>query len=483
MNVLSGKFEQRLFLVFLLLLIWLPLPLGSDRPWAAAIFVVWAGILALAYLIGLRRGSVQPGLAFGRAWVALWLLAAWLAWLMLQWLPMAPSLRHWLSPHGLAIQGLASEAVWAPLSLDPFATFRYWLNNLGYTILFALTLLLVNSKLRLVMLGYALVLSGLFQAFYGGVMALSGIEYGFFVKKTAYLANATGTFVNRNHLAGYLEMVLAVGIGLLLATQYPKERALNWRQHLRNLISLVFSQKLPLRLALAIMVIALVLTRSRMGNTAFFASMLVAGLFALAAYRRQAGSFAEMFKRSDTRSAVILIASLVAIDLFIVGAWFGVEQVAERIASSSLSHDADRVDVSRDTLALIADYPIAGTGGGSFHLAYMPYRSQDIAAYYDHAHQDYLEIAADTGLVGASFFGLLVLASLLAALKAMWRRRDELMRGVAFASIMATAALLIHSTVDFNLQIPANAATFMVTLALGWIALHLDRQERGAHGR
>lgn len=483
MNPPAGKFEQRLFAAYLLLLIWLPLPLGSNRPWAAAIFVGWAGLLCLAYLAGLRRGAVQSGVTFNQARVAWWLLAGWLAWLTLQWLPMPPGLRQWLSPQGFAIQGLAGNAGWTPLSLDPFATFRYWLNNLGYAALFALTLLLVNSKLRLVMLAYALVFSGLLQAFYGGIMTLSGMEYGFFVPKEFYRGTATGTFVNRNHLAGYLEMTLAVGIGLLLATQYRKEQALGWRQHLRNLLNLVFSQKLPLRLALAIMVIALVLTRSRMGNTAFFASMLIAGLIVLVAYRHQTGSFATMFRRDDTRSAVILIASLVVIDLFIVGAWFGVEQVAQRIADSSLSHDADRIDVSRDTLALIADYPLTGTGGGSFHLAFMPYRSQAIAAYYDHAHQDYLEIMADTGLIGASLFGLFVLASLLAALKALHRRRDDLMRGMAFASIMAIVALAIHGTVDFNLQIPANAATFMVILALGWIALHLDRQEERAHGR
>jgi FtsH-binding integral membrane protein len=70
----------------------------------------------------------------------------------------------------------------------------------------------------------------------------------------------------------------------------------------------------------------------------------------------------------------------------------------------------------------------------------------------------------------------MVLMSLAAALTALKRRHDPLMRGMAFASIMGIIALLIHSTVDFNLQIPANAATFMVILALGWIALSLDRK-------
>jgi hypothetical protein len=66
---------------------------------------------------------------------------------------------------------------------------------------------------------------------------------------------------------------------------------------------------------------------------------------------------------------------------------------------------------------------------------------------------------------------------LAAALQAQWQRRDPLMRGMSFACIMGVTSILIHSWVDFNLQIPANAALFMVLLALGWISLYLDRRE------
>lgn len=71
--------------------------------------------------------------------------------------------------------------------------------------------------------------------------------------------------------------------------------------------------------------------------------------------------------------------------------------------------------------------------------------------------------------------GLLVVMTLGVALAAQWQRRDPLLRGMSFACIMGVAAILIHSSVDFNLQIPANAVFFMVLLALGWISLHLDR--------
>ena len=79
--------------------------------------------------------------------------------------------------------------------------------------------------------------------------------------------------------------------------------------------------------------------------------------------------------------------------------------------------------------------------------------------------------------MGLGVLGLLVTLTLGVALMAQWKRRDPLMRGMSFACIMGVTAILIHSWVDFNLQIPANAVLFMVLLALGWISLYLDRHE------
>lgn len=475
-------FEQKLFYALLALLLWLPLPFASNQVWAEAIFELSISLIALLWLLGWKQNKVEPGAAFAAARPVLWVLLIWCGYLAFLLLPIPLSLHQIISPESATQYRLAGVDAWSPLSVDPYSGFLYWLKSVGYGLLFVLVLLIVNSKQRLVVLAFTLVLSGLFQAFYGSMMTLSGMEYGFFLKKEAYIGYATGTFVNRNHLAGYLEMTLAIGIGLLLASWTSNEKIRTWRQRVRSLVTLLLSTKLLLRLMLAIMVIALVLTRSRMGNTAFFASMMVAGLLSLIMFRAQTGSVREMFSKRETRSTVILLSSLMVIDLFIVGAWFGVEKVVARIEQSSMSHDADRIDVSRSTLNLLKDYPIVGSGGGSFHAVYPRYRPETVVSYYDHAHEDYLELAADTGLVGLGLVGTLVLLSLWASLTALYRRRDPLLRGMAFASIMGTIALLIHSSVDFNLQIPANASLFMVILALAWLSLYLDRQKGSRHG-
>jgi O-antigen ligase len=474
MKATESPVESKLFYTFLALLVWLPLPFGSNRVWAEAIFELWVAAISLFWLREYYFNRVSVNKVFSGARFVLVLLLLWLVYVILQLIPLPEAFRIILSARSVEIYQQSGQMGWLPISLLPYETFLFWLKSIAYVALFGLTLLLVNSKYRLVLLGYTLVLSAVFQAFYGSMMTLSGLEYSFFIQKYAYLGFATGTFINRNHLAGYLEMASAIGIGLLMATSATKEHGSTWRHRIRNILHVLLSQKLLLRLMLAMMVIALVLTRSRMGNTGFFVSMLVAGLITLVIYRGQANSFKEMFNRSETRSAVILIVSLLIIDMLIVGAWFGVDKLADRIAQSSLEHDAGRVEVSINTLNLLKDYQLTGAGGGSFHVVYAHYRGDGIAQYYDHAHQDYLEILSDVGVIGTSLLGLIVLSSFWTALKALQRRRDRLLRGMAFASIMATIALLIHSMVDFNLQIPANAATFMVVLALGWIALNLE---------
>jgi len=154
-----------------------------------------------------------------------------------------------------------------------------------------------------------------------------------------------------------------------------------------------------------------------------------------------------------------------------------VEKLADRIEQTTFQDVEVREEPAAYTLPMIRDYPLFGAGGGSFYAAFPRYRSERITAYFDFAHNDYAQLAAETGIVGLGILGLLVAASLAAALTAQWRRRDPLMRGMAFSCIMGVASILVHSWVDFNLQIPANATLFMVLLALGWISLNLDRHD------
>ncbi|MBI5107799.1 MAG: O-antigen ligase family protein [Rhodocyclales bacterium] len=420
------------------------------------------------------RCEIAP--AVRRARWALAFLALWCLWIALQLVALPAIWIHQLSPKAYEIHALTATALNSPLpaqltlSLDPHATLDFLMKSVAWSAAFTLTLLLVNRRERVELLLKVLVICGTLQALYGSVMVLSGLEYGFLVKKVHNLGVATGSYVNRNHLAGYLNICLAAGIGLMIA-RLGGDAVHTWRQRLRSLARLLLGDKARLRIYLIVMVIGLVLTRSRMGNTAFFAGTLIVGALGL------------LLMRNAPRSTSVFLASLVVLDLLIVGTWFGVDQVAQRIQATEVSANAenvlpteDRDDVDRAALPYLNDFRLTGSGGGTFYVVFPGYHNEKLSGFYDFAHNDYVQIAAETGAVGLLLCGSVVLGSLWQALVAMRRRRDPLMRGTAFGVTMAICWLLIHSAVDFNAQMPATSLTIAVVLALAWIASGL-RQE------
>lgn len=483
------RWEALIFWSWVGVLTWAPVPLGSNRPWAWAVLEAMVFALAALWLVLFASGRVQLTDPFRGA---RWLLLVLLAWLIYQALFIVPLPVGWiafLSPAAAALYETARTAgVSAPstLAVEPHAAVVSFLKSLAYVLAFVLTLLVVTGRERARQLAYALVIMAFVLSVYGILMHLSNVSHLWFGTEVHHGLQASATYANRNHFAGYLEMTLAVGIGLLIAG-LRNSRPETWRQWLRRLLEWIFGPKMRLRLVLCVLVIALVTTRSRMGNTAFFASMLVAGAIGLA------------LSRHATRGTVVLLASLIAIDLFIVGSWFGVEKLAKRIEQTAIVKNVpaaaspgdaksqaapvpaeqsmeERAEPATYGLDLIRDFRLIGAGPGSWYIVFPRYRGPDVVNFYDYAHNDYIQFAAESGLLGLVLLGVIVVWTLAAALLAQYRRRDPLMRGLSFASLMGTIAILIHSSVDFNLQIPANAMLFMVLLAFAWIALHLDRR-------
>jgi hypothetical protein len=463
-NVDPGSSDRALFYLFVAVLIWAPWPLASNRPWAASLLEVWVFSLVGVWLWRARVGLVSPTLAFRLAWPLSLALAFWLLYGLLQVIPVPAGLVKVLSPYAYRQWASSAEALhgrpvgdWLTFSLDPYSSWTEW--RLGITLycVLALTLLLVRSRRRLRLLGSALVVAALAQATVASLLLLAGKSWWF----TEPQGRATGTFANPNHLAGFLEINLALGIGLLVADLSDATRFANWRQRVRAWAGTLLGRKARLRIYLAIMVVALVMTGSRMGNTAFFASLAIAGAIGIAAFRR------------SSRPVVVLLVSLVLVDLLILGSWFGLDRVRERIEDTVLTEEA-RYRIGVQGADYLRDYLWVGSGGGSFSVAYPAYRLPDNSpAHFAHADNDILEFQLEYGLVGSVLLTVSAALSLGAALRVLWGGADPLLRGMAFACLMGMTAILVHSTADANLRMPSNAALFMVLMALPWIGLSL----------
>lgn len=334
---------------------------------------------------------------------------------------------------------------------------------------FVNVLLLARTPRRIWWLSLVLVCSGGLQAVLAIYWLAVGAQYQFMFEDIRHGTQAIGTFVNRNHLAGYLYLTLAAGIGLLLGGIDTRAHApRRWRDHLVNLLKFALSPRMALRLLLLVMVIALVLTRSRMGNTAFFSALVVLGLVV------------AVTAPALRWKALMLVASMVVIDVVVVGQWVGLDRVLQRIDRTAIAIEdqrgeetvESRLDPAWYTWPMVAERPVFGWGGGSYFVAFPPFKSRDMVLYkdyFDHAHNDYAEIAADTGLVGLALLATLVLATLRRAWQLLTTRgQSTASRGTAYAGVMAITCLLLHSVVDFNLQIPANALTITALLAMVW---------------
>ncbi|HEX6591907.1 MAG TPA: O-antigen ligase family protein [Moraxellaceae bacterium] len=350
-----------------------------------------------------------------------------------------------------------------PFTLDVHATLAKLQKSLAYALLLGCALQLLNSKDRLRLFANIIVISGLFQACYGVITALGGQDFDLLGIDSPFRRQgmATGTYMNRNHLAGWLEMCLPVGIGLLIASLKGSGGDESWRVRGRELLRALLGDKGRLRLFLIAMVIALVMTRSRMGNTAFFTSMGISALIGYALYRRQ------------SRSMVILFVSMILIDVFIISSYFGLEKLATRIETTQTSQEG-RLDVNHDALLWLQEHWLAGSGAGTFVSAFPAYRSSDVAGFYDFAHNDYLQILGEYGVIGAAFFAAIALLTLWTALQAQRQRRNALLRGMGFAAMMGMLSLLIHSATDFNLHIPANASLLTLLCGLACTARYLE---------
>lgn len=467
--------ERHLFWLWVLLLCWLPVPLGSVEPWSFAVMEVGVFFILAIWCIAYATGRVAMGAVFKQAKWFVWLLVGWLGYLLLYLIPLPLDVISLISPATAAMhrETLAFDSGWRTLALESHAGQAGFLKSMAYVAGFVVTLLLVTSRERARQFVFVLVVWALVLAVYGVLMHLNNVRITWFGSPMFHGTVASGTYFNRNHFAGFLEMTLALGIGLLIA-DIRDRNAGTWKQRLRNFLEWIFSPKMRLRLMLCVMVIALVSTRSRMGNTAFFAALMIAGVIGIA------------FSRYATRGTVVLLVSLIAIDIFIVGSWFGVEQLAQRIEQTSLIRQEvpvtgasesveERLDATTSTMAMIKDFPIVGVGAGAWQVVFPKYRTEDVmAGYFEYAHNDYAQMAAEFGVIGFVWLGVIVGSSFVVALIAHARRRDPLMRGLSFASIMGILAIMIHSSVDFNLQIPANTMYFMVLLALAWIACYMD---------
>lgn len=294
-----------------------------------------------------------------------------------------------------------------------------------------------------------LVWIGFLEALYGTAVFLADSKMILYIKKYAYLDRASGTYVNPNHFAGLLALLLPLSMGLAFTNLVSLRRT-------RDPIKMndyFWSAVMYFTIGL-VLFIGIIVSQSRLGLLSVVSGMLAAGILTLAAsWKRRPAAIAL---------GVFLLLSLVA------GLWIGVEPIVNRFEALETSY-AGRRAIWADTYGIIQDNPILGAGLGSFRVEYTKHQSVYLEYLVDHAHNDYLQFAAEIGIPGAVLlFGMIVLVlvrSLLAVRRSKWEKEWLLVAGMSGSVI----AMLVQSFGDFNMQIPANAMVFSAILGLLYV--------------
>jgi O-antigen ligase len=282
-----------------------------------------------------------------------------------------------------------------------------------------------------------------FLIFFCFLVSLLGIIQHFTAEKQIYWMSSLniqndsfGPFVNRNHFAGFVELTLPVGLGLVI-----------FRGIRRELFPLVI-------LLTIVPVSALILSASRGGIVGFALELCILAL--LARIRR---------KEEAPKMATLGIIAVAAVALI---AWVGADKAIERFSAVpkvDLSL-ARRGSMARAAARMFFDYPIKGTGLGTLVSVYPRYETVYDGNVVAHVHNDYLEGLAETGIAGGicglAFLWLLYRESR----RSFAASQGNFSRGLHAGAIAAICGLLLHSFLDFNLHIPSNAILFLVQIFL-----------------
>ena len=281
-------------------------------------------------------------------------------------------------------------------SIYPYVSKTELYKIINYVLLYYLVVNNIKDKGQIKRIVILVVIVGTSLAIYGLYNYFNGIEKIYTLDKKYYLGMVTSTYVNHNHIGGYFELAIPLAIGLMLAKEHLLRRG-----KISKISSIVLGSVLPLAAAV-IMIIALVFTYSRGAWIGFLGSMIALGIiitFWLKTFRD--------WSRFKKWGALAVVALIIISAVMLIP-----NQIKEREATLFEFEGTNfkdmslqgRLIVNRNTLEMIKDYPVLGSGPGTFTILYPKYRDPRLRTFMNATHNDYLQYAEEMGLFGIGSF-------------------------------------------------------------------------------
>ena len=407
------------FFLIALIVVFTTLAYGAVHQPVLAMFYL---LVALTVLLWAADGLVTGAVRFNKDPLPLALLAAAIYGFIQ------------IIPFGTLADVAGISGVLQTMSLDIFATRLSAIHYLGLFFLLSVLLVLLDSASRIRRVAVIITVFGFAYAFFAILQSvLSPLKiYGIYEAASPF-----GSFVNRHNFAAFMEMSVAVPMGLIFTGAIVKDK------------------RLLFITAIALMGVSLLLSGSRGGLIAFLAEIIFLVLITT-------GTKSRSNLALKLGLAVLLFVAVIG-GAILVGGETSLTRVAETAATDDLT--TGRSNIWSVTLDVIrANLPF-GAGLGAFGVAYTPHDAMSGLERVEQSHNDYLQVLADAGIVGG-LIGLFFLFRLFVAGRAATGIRNDYRRGIAFGALAGIFAILVHSIFDFVLHTTAIAVMFLVLIAL-----------------
>jgi len=458
LETLHGLF---ILLCVLAVVAWAPVPLGSNRPvaWFALTTAIY-GILALWAVGRLAFGS-QNGQST-RFRKILVVLLIWLGGILLQTVDPPSVVPALLAPFVFGNHSdllLLNISPRYSLSVDAGVTFNEFLKYGAYVALFFLTYVSITNRNRLIFFVVCLVAVGVAESVYG--LYVNSTGFVIFPELAPDTKLREGTFVNRNHFANYVAMLLCLALGLLTWAFDNKGKKPLYGAYKRTDLDIAV---MFVVMTFVLILVAGVLASGSRGAIVFlFFSVLIMILIE------------RLTRNSITKQLAlgVIVTGAASVSLLT-----GTNQSIIRLLERDI-FGGERLVQNMQGLRMLQEVWPTGVGAGNYRWTFQMFRDQEMRfATYDHAHNDYLESMIEQGLPLVLILGVAVYFIYRELYRGYKNRRNNLIRGVIFGCLLSITYMLLHSLVEFNFRIPANAVLFFVIAGLGVRACHLGRTRK-----
>lgn len=359
---------------------------------------------------------------------------------ILQLLPLPPGFIKFISGNTFDLyhrfMPAQTPGQWLPLSIYSQASIAELFKLASFIGVFFLIINKIETKKQIDLIINIIIFFGLTISLFGIIQKFSYSERVYWFDPAQSAGSPFGPFANRNNFSGYINMIMPLGLGYFL-TDMP------------------LAKRCIYGFSVGMMSLALFLSLSRSGIAVYFFTLILILVLV---------HFKDTFKR-ESMTAYIWFFLVFCLLVFMMEAKIILARFSTLFKEQAFfvfGHGYSWLDIIR----IWRDFPLFGTGLGTFGNISAMYKTSPAQTSFSYAHNDYLQLLSETGLVGLISIALFFMFYFKSVVRAWFKRHDLYVVSLVLGGLVSICGMLVYSLLDFNLHIPANGLLFFIIMGL-----------------